>query len=130
MRTVIASVVLAGRRIQPAAFAMTLAALAVGLTWIGADRVAGPYELVIGVAGIAAAGVLTAGWLINRTAIMRAGLLLSVAVWCLVAWVAWTGAHSITSALLALAWAVLAGGSYWLEEVEAQALKPSPAGRE
>jgi hypothetical protein len=120
MRTVVAAIVLAGRRIQPAAFAITLAALSIGLTWWGTDRVAGPWETAIGAAGISTATLLTIGWAGNWLAVMRAGLLASCVLWPFVAWVALTGLGSLTSGLLALAWAVLAGGSYWLEEVEAQ----------
>lgn len=121
MRTAIAAVVLAGRRIQPAAFAITLAALSVGLTWWGTERVEGPWESVVGVAGVGSAAILTAGWILNSPWLMRAGLLVSAALWVFVAWVAFVGVGSLTSGLLACAWAVLAGGSYWLEEVEAQA---------
>ena len=120
MRTVVAAVVLAGRRIQPAAFAITLAALAIGLTWIADERVDGPWETVIGVTAITTATVLTIGWALNRPGIMRAGLLAAVMVWSFVAWVAFVGVGSLTSGLLAIAWAVLAGGSYWLEALEAE----------
>lgn len=120
VRTVVAAVVLAGRRIQPAAFAITLAALSVGLTWWNADRVEGEWETVIGVGGIAVAIWLTAGWVANATIIMRTGILAACVLWTFVAWVAFVGLGSLTSGLLACAWAVLAGSSYWMEEVEAQ----------
>ena len=120
MRTVIAAVVLAGRRIQPAAFALTLAALSIGLTWYGTDRVDGPWEAVIGLGGIGTALWLTAGWVANSTFIMRTGMLAATVVWTFVGWVAFVALGSLTSGLLACAWAVLAGGSYWMEEVEAQ----------
>ena len=120
VRTVVAAVVLSGRRIQPAAFAITLAALSIGLTWINADRVEGPWETVIGVGGIGTAIWLTAGWAANSTLIMRTGMLAATVLWTFVAWVAFVAVGSLTSGLLAVAWAVLAGGSYWLEEVEAQ----------
>jgi hypothetical protein len=126
MRTMIAAVVLAGRRIQPAAFAVTLASLAVGLTWLGAERVDGPYELAIGAGGLVIAGILTAGWFGNALSVMRCGLLGAVGLWLLVAYVAWVGVGSLTSALLALAWVVLAGGSYFMETVEARRLRAVP----
>lgn len=120
MRTVVAAVVLAGRRIQPAAFAITLAALSIGLTWWGAERVAGPWETVVGIGGVATATVLTVAWAGNWTCLMRAGLLAATVLWSFVAWVAFVGVGSLTSGLLALAWAVLAGGSYWLEQLEVE----------
>ena len=128
MRTrLVYSVIVLGRRIQPAAFATTLATLAVGLTWVGTERIDGPYENVMGWGGIVTALVLTFGWAANRTDVMRAGLLAAVTLWALVAYVSIV-AVSLTSFLLACSWAVLAGGSYWLEEVDArrQAVKGEP----
>lgn len=120
MRTrLVHSVVVLGRRIQPAAFATTLAALAIGLTWMGQERIDGHYEDVMAWGGIVTAGILTAGWALNRTRLMRIGLISAVALWALVAYVSIT-AVSTTSFLLACSWGVLAGGSYFMEEVDAR----------
>jgi hypothetical protein len=123
MRTIIHAVVLGGRRIQPAALAITLAAIALFFTYIGRQRVDGPWENVLAALAAATAILLSAGWALNRHGLMRAGLLLSVAMWCFTSWIAAVGLGALTSFLLALAWTVLAAGSYWLEEVEAQAVR-------
>ena len=73
--------------------------------------------------GFATAIILFAGWALNDTRIMRAGLLLAVVMWTFTAWIAAVGLGALTSFLLALAWTVLAAGSYFMEEVEAHAVK-------
>ena len=123
MRTMVATLVVAGRRIQPAALAITLAALSLGFTYAGTDRVIGPWENVLAILGFTTAIILFAGWALNDTRIMRAGLLLAVVMWTFTAWIAAVGLGALTSFLLALAWTVLAAGSYFMEEVEAHAVK-------
>lgn len=105
------------RRVQPAAFALTLACIAIAFSWWGFERIEGPWEQIVAVTMGTVAAWLTLAWVINSHRMMRWGLLAASVVWVYVATIAWL-AISRTPAnwLAAIAWATLAGGSYWLEQ--------------
>lgn len=103
-----------GRPIHGAALALTIAALAVAVGWAispfrNAWTAAGAgYALCVVV-------ILTVGWLVDRRAWVSAGLLASLVLWVYTGFVVGIYVDSVTSALLAAAWAVLAGYSYACE---------------
>lgn len=106
---------IAGRQFRPAALALTIAAMVMGLTWALGDRFDGRWDLVLGIFAVSVGTVLTVGWFINSYATARAGMLLSVALWGFTAITSYAVLHALTSAGIALALAVLAGGSYWTD---------------
>lgn len=111
------TVLLLSRRIQPAAFALALSCFAVGLTWISLERVDGPWEQILGVSGIGLSVWLTISWVINSNRMLRWGMLAALVLWVYVAWIALTAIHALTANWLsAIAWASLAGGSYFMEQ--------------
>lgn len=105
---------LLGREAHPVALALTLAALSVVVGWALT-----PVSSVWRVASVgyatAVAVVLTAAWVLDRREWTRAAMLASIGLWAYLAVVAVWVIGSTTSALLALAWATLAFGSYRLE---------------
>lgn len=110
---------LGGRRIHPAALALTLAAsveAAVLLPfspWVSA-RFGGPAAVVGGVIAALAAVAFVAAWFTQAHRLLVAALDASAVLWCWVALVAFTSASPV-SGVLALAWVTLAAGSAWLE---------------
>lgn len=109
---------IAGRQFRPAALALTIAALVMGLTWALGDRFDGRWDIVLGIYGVSVGAVLTVGWFINSYDTARAGMLMSVALWGFTAITAYTVLGSLTTAGIALALATLAGGSYWIDARE------------
>lgn len=110
------TVILLARRVQPAAFALALACLSIGITWLGFDRIDGPWEQIVAVSGMFLFAWLTVGWLWNSNRMLRWGLLAGTFLWVYVALVAMLTLRSPANWMLAVCWAVLAAGSYWLEE--------------
>jgi hypothetical protein len=120
----VAQLMFMARRVQPAAFALTLACLSIGLTWTTADRLDGPWEQIMGGLALGTALVLIVGWCCNSWRLMRWGMATATMVWIYVAWVTlMVNFQSWTSTLLACSWAALAAGSYWLEERDYAAVK-------
>ena len=109
------------RTFRPATMALALAALFLGMTWLTSDRIAGPFDNVVGGGALAASAVLFLSWYFDSHRARRAGLLLSVALWSAISSVAFMNLSAWTSGLLALAWAFLAGGSYWIEAANKEA---------
>lgn len=103
------------RVFRPAAFALALAALFLAGTWLGLDRFPGPFDAVLGGVAAATAAVLFLAWWWDSDRGRRAGFLLSVGLWSAVSAAAFLTLTGWTSGLLAVAWAVLAAGSYWAE---------------
>ena len=106
------------RRVQPAAFALTLSCLAIALSWWQLDRVAGPTEQIV--AGVMA-GIslwLVGGWIANSQRAMLWGLLAAAFTWTYVAVIAFLVLRTPANWLAAIAWACLAGGSYWMEQAD------------
>jgi hypothetical protein len=106
---------IAGRQFRPAALALTIAATVMGFTWGLGDRFEGSWDLILGMYAVAVGAVLAVGWFINSYPTARAGMLMSVALWGFTAITAWTALAAPTTAGVALALAVLAGGSYWAD---------------
>lgn len=104
---------LRGRRFQPAAFALMLATFASG--WHRTANHVDWFSTALGILGIVLGVMFAAAWWANRPRWMRWAFLGSTALWVFVAGSSYTIVHSGISALLALAWAILAAGSYWLE---------------
>lgn len=103
------------RRFQPAALALGIAAVVLGVTWLDGERFSGHWDHAAAAGAGVVAGTLLVGWFQTNVRVMRAGLLMSTGLWLFAAWVAWIGGANATSVFLALAWAVLAAGSYYLE---------------
>jgi hypothetical protein len=113
----VSELVILARRVQPAAFALTLACLTMGLNWTSLDIIHGPYEQILGALCLMVTVALFIGWVINSWAVMRWSLLAATFVWLYITWVTTMVAFSTwVNTGLALSWAALAGGSYWLEE--------------
>lgn len=107
------------RRVQPAAFALTLACITIALSWWGFDRIPGPWEQIVAVSMAGIALWLTAGWIANSQRMMRWGLLAAAFTWVYVSLIAWLSiSRAPANWLTALAWAALAAGSYWLEQAD------------
>ena len=107
------------RQIRPYAFAVSLACtVIVASMFTGAgvgERLDQGAGKAIGIAALAAAGLLWAGWWARSKRLMDHGLLLSTAVWAAVATIVLTEGSSWPSGLLALAWSVASGGAWLLE---------------
>ncbi len=103
------------RAFRPAAMALAIACLALGLSWAIQDRIDGLFDNLVAGVAIGVALVLFAAWYYDSDRARRFGFLLSVWLWSSVAAVAFMNLAGWTSGLLALAWAILAGGSYWAE---------------
>jgi hypothetical protein len=103
------------RRFRPAAMALMLAAFSVALTWTTTDRFEGNWDMVMGSWALLVGLLLFAGWLVNKDGLMMLGLLVSVVLWGFVSWTAFVTLAAYTSGLIAIAWMVLAAGTYWLE---------------
>ena len=93
--------------VRPVTLALTIAALSLGAGWLAK----GDY-VVLGWVALATAAVMVAAWALDRDRVMRASMLVSVALWTYAAYAAIVIVGSPTSAMLAVAWAVLAGGTY------------------
>lgn len=107
------------RRVQPAAFALTLACIAIAFSWWQLERIAGPWEQIVAASMGAIALWLTAGWVLNSHRMMRWGLLAAAFTWVYVSIIAWLSiSRTPANWLAALAWASLAAGSYWLEQAD------------
>ena len=108
-----------GRAVRPYAFAVSLACtVIVASMFTGAgvgERLDQGAGKAIGIAALAAAGLLWAGWWARSKSLMDHGLLLSTAVWAAVATVVLTEGASWPSGLLAIAWGVASGGAWLLE---------------
>jgi hypothetical protein len=112
------SIIIFQRRFQPAALALSLAAWIVAATWAIDGRFSG-FAQVATVAFATAVGiVMVAGWIKNSQRVLGWGYLLSSGLWGFVAWIAAVNLLPWTSVLLAVAWAVLATGSYLLEVLD------------
>ena len=107
------------RQVHPYAFAVSLACtVIVASMFTGAgvgERLDQGAGKAIGIAALAAAGLLWAGWWARSKSLMDHGLLLSTAVWAAVATVVLTEGASWPSGLLAIAWGVASGGAWLLE---------------
>ena len=107
------------RQVSPYAFAVSLACtVIVASMFTGAgvgERLDQGAGKAIGIAALAAAGLLWAGWWARSKSLMDHGLLLSTAVWAAVATVVLTEGASWPSGLLAIAWGVASGGAWLLE---------------
>jgi hypothetical protein len=93
--------------VRPVTLALTIAALSLGAGWLAK----GDY-VILGWVALATAAVMVAAWALDRDRIMRASMLISVALWTYAAYAAIVIVQSPTSAMIAFAWAVLAGGTY------------------
>ena len=113
-----------GRRIQPAALALTLALSFLGLTWISGNRSPGDLDVVTAVYAFLVAALLVAAWAANSGLLMRWALLGSVGAWAFA--ITALGGTSPTSTLLAVAWMILAVGSYWLEVTDTRSRHQGP----
>lgn len=110
-------------KMRPAAFALTLASVAIGITWAGLERIDGPWEQIVAGFAFASAFTFMAAWLSGSAAVMRIAYAASVFLWVYVAWVSVIALNTAPANwMIALAWASLSGGSYWLEQSEHMAL--------
>lgn len=109
------------RTFRPATLALAIAALFLGLTWELQDRFDGPFDNVIGAAALSAATVLFLAWWFDSHRARRAGLLISVGLWSAISAFAFMNLTAWTSGLLSLAWAFLAGGTFWVEAANKEA---------
>lgn len=103
------------RIFRPATLALAAASAVFGVSWIIGERVYGPFDKTIGSVSVTVSIVLFLSWWLDSHRARRVGLLLSVGLWSAVSAAALLGLGSWTSGLLALCWAFLAGGSYWVE---------------
>lgn len=109
------SLLIWSRRFQPAALALGLACVVLGVTWLNGERFEGNWDHAAAIIAGIVAGTLLVGWYQSNACVMRVGLLASTGLWLFAAWAAWIGGANATSVWLAVAWAVLAAGSYYLE---------------
>lgn len=103
------------RAFRPATLALAFAAISVGLAWIIQDRIEGRFDNVMGGFAIGGSIILFLAWWYDSARARRFGLIYSVWLWSSIASIAFMTLASWASALTALAWAFLAGGSYWAE---------------
>lgn len=109
-----------GRDVRPATAVLTawtgyIAILAI----FGHSLLTPPWSNIVGIVGVATAGILTAGWWAQSVAAMSLGLLSAAWVWATFALTAsqvapWWGA----SAMGCWAWAGLAGGLWWRDHAQ------------
>ena len=110
-------------KMRPAAFALTLASVAIGITWSSLERIDGPWEQIVTGFAFGAAFIFIAAWVSGSACLMRTGYAISVLLWVYVSWVSIVALNTVPANwMIALAWASLSGGSYWLEESEHLAL--------
>jgi len=100
---------------RPATIALGMAALFLGGSWLAQDPIKGPFDNVVGAIALGVSLILFIAWGYDSPRCRRIGLLLSVGLWSSIASIAFINLTAWTSGLIALAWAFLAGGSYWAE---------------
>ena len=107
------------RQVRPYAFAVSLACtVIVASMFTGAgvgERLDQGAGKAIGIAALAAAGLLWAGWWARSKRLMDHGLLLSATVWSSIAAVVFVEGVSWPSASLSVCWAVASAGAWLLE---------------
>jgi hypothetical protein len=104
---------LAGRRFQPAAMALMIVTFSVG--WGRIFNHPNEFYAGIGYAAIATAAGFMVAWGVNKPSWMRWAFLASFFIWIFAAGTSWTILHSIPTAISAIGWAILSGGSFWYE---------------
>ena len=104
----------ATRAFHPAAMALMFALTASGWGRVTADR--SSFDYALGVLALLLAASFLVAWAANRNTLLRANLLAATVLYVFIAGSSYTAIGSVVSALNALAFATLAGGSWWLEK--------------
>jgi hypothetical protein len=112
------SIIVWNRRFQPAALALSFVTFSLALSWLLSDRFAGFAQVATIVFAFATGTLLIAAWFANSQRLLGYGYLISAGLWVFTAWAALVSSLTLTSILIALGWAILAGGSYLLEVID------------